>query len=72
MPGGRELGAIILKLHKRGFSEADVPGQSGKCFIVTEANAGIGFEVSRVLAERGARVLLALVYEPDLTGHNRF
>ena len=42
-----------------GFTDADVPDQSGKCFIVTGANTGIGFEVSRVLAARGARVLLA-------------
>ena len=45
--------------HKVGFTEADVPNQSGKCFIVTGANTGIGFEVSRVLAARGARVLFA-------------
>ena len=32
--------------------------QSGKCFIVTGANTGIGLEISRVLATRGARVLL--------------
>ncbi|WP_316155032.1 oxidoreductase [Cupriavidus sp. BIC8F] len=42
-----------------GFTEADVPDQSGKCFVVTGANTGIGFEVTRVLAQRGARVLLA-------------
>jgi len=42
-----------------GFTEADVPDQSGKCFIVTGANTGVGFEASRVLAARGARVLLA-------------
>ncbi len=42
-----------------GFTEADVPNQSGKCFIVTGANTGIGLEISRVLAARGARVLLA-------------
>src|SRR5262245_57967536 len=42
-----------------GFTEADVADQSGKCFIVTGANTGIGFEASRVLAARRARVLLA-------------
>lgn len=42
-----------------GFTETDVPDQSGKCFIVTGANTGIGFEVARVLAARRARVLLA-------------
>ena len=44
---------------RSGFTEADVPNQSGKCFVVTGANTGIGFEISRVLAARGARVLLA-------------
>lgn len=42
-----------------GFTETDVPDQSGKCFIVTGANTGIGFEAARVLAARRARVLLA-------------
>lgn len=46
-------------LKSRGFTESDVPNQSGKCFIVTGANSGIGFEITRVLAQRGARVLLA-------------
>lgn len=41
-----------------GFTTADVPDQSGKCFIVTGANTGIGFEVAVALAARGARVLL--------------
>jgi NAD(P)-dependent dehydrogenase (short-subunit alcohol dehydrogenase family) len=42
----------------KGFTEADVPEQSGKTFIVTGANAGVGFEIARVLATRRARVLL--------------
>ncbi len=42
-----------------GFTTADVPDQSGKCFIVTGANTGIGFEVASALAARDARVLLA-------------
>ena len=44
--------------NSKGFTEADVPKQTGKCFIVTGANAGVGFEIARVLAARGARVLL--------------
>jgi NAD(P)-dependent dehydrogenase (short-subunit alcohol dehydrogenase family) len=46
-------------MSSRGFTVADVPDQSGKCFLVTGANSGIGFEISRALAARGARVLLA-------------
>jgi NAD(P)-dependent dehydrogenase (short-subunit alcohol dehydrogenase family) len=41
-----------------GFTAADVTSQEGKCFIVTGANAGIGFEAAKVLAAKGARVLL--------------
>ena len=42
-----------------GFTAQDVPDQTGKCFLVTGANTGIGFEASKVLAAQGARVLLA-------------
>jgi NAD(P)-dependent dehydrogenase (short-subunit alcohol dehydrogenase family) len=40
------------------YTEASVPGQQGKTFLVTGANTGIGFDAARVLAGRGARVLL--------------
>lgn len=43
----------------RGFTAADVPDQSGKCFMVTGANTGLGLATAQVLAARGAKVLLA-------------
>jgi NAD(P)-dependent dehydrogenase (short-subunit alcohol dehydrogenase family) len=42
----------------QGFTHEDVPDQSGRTFLITGANTGIGFEATRVLAERGARILL--------------
>ncbi|MBB6425187.1 oxidoreductase [Sphingopyxis sp. JAI128] len=44
---------------RSGFTADDVGTQTGRRFLVTGANAGIGFEVSRVLAARGAHVVLA-------------
>lgn len=41
------------------WTARDVPDLRGKTAIVTGANSGIGFETTRVLAGRGARVILA-------------
>lgn len=43
----------------KGFTADDVSAQTGRTFLVTGANAGIGFETAKVLAARGAHVILA-------------
>jgi NAD(P)-dependent dehydrogenase (short-subunit alcohol dehydrogenase family) len=42
-----------------GWTAADVPDQTGRVFVVTGANAGLGLETARCLAARRARVILA-------------
>jgi NAD(P)-dependent dehydrogenase (short-subunit alcohol dehydrogenase family) len=44
---------------KRGFTENDVPDQSGKTVVITGANTGLGYEAARALSMRGARVIIA-------------
>ena len=41
------------------WSESNVPEQTGRVFIVTGANSGLGLENSRVLAAKGAHVVMA-------------
>jgi NAD(P)-dependent dehydrogenase (short-subunit alcohol dehydrogenase family) len=42
------------------WTETDVPDQSGRIAVVTGANTGLGFETAKVLAARGATVVIAV------------
>src|SRR6202167_5222242 len=44
---------------QRHWTEADIPDLSGRTAVVTGANTGRGLQTSRVLAARGAHVVLA-------------
>jgi NAD(P)-dependent dehydrogenase (short-subunit alcohol dehydrogenase family) len=46
-------------MSEKSFSAVDVPTQTGRTFVITGGNSGIGFEAARVLVLRGARVVLA-------------
>jgi NAD(P)-dependent dehydrogenase (short-subunit alcohol dehydrogenase family) len=43
-----------------GWTVQDVPDQRGVSAVITGANSGIGLETARVLARRGARVVMAV------------
>ncbi|WP_326560907.1 SDR family NAD(P)-dependent oxidoreductase [Micromonospora sp. NBC_01796] len=45
---------------KSRWTADDVPGQQGRVAVITGANTGVGLETARVLAARGASVVLAV------------
>lgn len=49
---GRQFGV-------RGWTPDRIPALPGKTYVVTGGNSGIGFEASRLLSGKGARVIMA-------------
>ncbi|GAA4581256.1 SDR family NAD(P)-dependent oxidoreductase [Planotetraspora phitsanulokensis] len=45
---------------RQRWTTADVPDQRGRVAVITGGNTGIGFETAKVLAARGASVVLAV------------
>jgi len=64
IPAGWEQGLAMIGLQapRRGrhrWTAADMPDQSGRTAVITGASNGIGLEIARVLAGRGAHLVLA-------------
>lgn len=47
-----------MGMGRGGWTTDDIPDQSGRIALVTGANTGLGFETAKVLAGRGATVVL--------------
>lgn len=50
---------VTQELNVPHWTKENIPSQEGRLAIITGANSGIGFESARLLAEAGARVILA-------------
>lgn len=57
--GARRLSGIPRAQMAAHWDESDIGALSGRTALVTGANAGLGLQISRLLAEHGARVLMA-------------
>lgn len=47
-------------MERMRWTEAEIGDQGGRTFLVTGANSGLGYEMSRALLAKGARVIMAV------------
>ncbi|MBN2668380.1 MAG: SDR family NAD(P)-dependent oxidoreductase [Bacteroidales bacterium] len=55
---GGENGAFLYKIPQKNPKHEHLPILKGKTAVVTGASGGIGFEVAKILAERGCNLIL--------------
>ena len=42
------------------WTQSDIPNLNNKVIVVTGANSGLGFEVTKTFAEKGATIVMAV------------
>ena len=47
-------------MNEQKWDGSQIPDQSGKIVVVTGSSSGIGYEAARVLANKGAKVIIAV------------
>lgn len=60
-------GSVCRMTRKQRWTADLIPDQSGRVFVVTGANSGLGLATTRALARRGAHVVLAV--RDEAKGH---
>ncbi len=50
-----------------GWTPGRLPDQHGKTYVITDGNSGLGLEAAKILAGKGARVVITAATTPRQT-----